>query len=181
MERYKTLHFARFWKTSFDTSKRKMMEKIVLFLQDDCLEISQSADAWFRTKAYVNGRAAGVIGSGSMRIPVKPGETIRIDVYDGDGETFYGSTVFSCEGDRLIRQLGGSAGVDFRIAEAPYDLQQAVLEVGRSLDWASFRWLPSSSVVPGESSWHRFVETHTEQELQRVLEEAKRQQIPGYQ
>ncbi len=122
------------------------MEKIVLFLQDDCLEISQSADAWFRTKAYVNGRAAGVIGSGSMRIPVKPGET-----------------------------------VDFRIAEAPYDLQQAVLEVGRSLDWASFRWLPSSSVVPGESSWHRFVETHTEQELQRVLEEAKRQQIPGYQ
>ncbi len=108
------------------------MEKIVLFLQDDCLEISQSADAWFRTKAYVNGRAAGVIGSGSMRIPVKPGETIRIDVYDGDGETFYGSTVFSCEGDRLIRQLGGSAGVDFRIAEAPYDLQQAVLEVSRS-------------------------------------------------
>ncbi len=157
------------------------MEKIVLFLQDDCLEISQSADAWFRTQAYINGRAAGVIGSGSMRIPAKPGEAVRLDVYDGDGEAFYGSATFSCEGDRLTRQSGGSADVDFRIAEAPYDLQQAVLEVGRALDWAAFRWLPSSSVVPGESSWHRFAEVHTQKELERVLEEARKQQVPGCQ
>ncbi len=157
------------------------MEKIVLFLQDDCLEISQPADAWFRTKAYVNGHAAGVIGSGSMRISVKLGETIRLDVYDGDGEAFYGSTVFSYEGGRLTRQSGGSTDVDFRIAEAPYDLQQAVLELGRALDWAAFRWLPSSSVVPGENSWHRFAEVHTQKERERVLEEAKKQQIPGYQ
>ncbi len=157
------------------------MEKIVLFLQEDQLEISQSADAWFRTKAYIDGRAAGVIGSGSMYISVKSGEMIRIDVYDGDGEAFYGSTIFSCEGGRLTRQSGGSTDVDFRIAEAPYDLQQAVLELGRSLDWASFRWLPSSSIIPGESSWHHFVEAHTQKELERVLEEAKKQQVPGYQ
>jgi hypothetical protein len=151
------------------------MEKIVLFLQEGQLEVSQSADAWFRTKVYISGHAAGVFGSGSMYISVKDGEMIRFDVYDGDGEAFYGSTTFLHEGSRLKQQSGGSTDVNFRLAEAPYGLQQAVLEVGRSLDWTSFRWLPGSSIVAGEWYWNIFVETHTEQELQRVLNEARKQ------
>ncbi len=55
------------------------------------------------------------------------------------------------------------------------ELEQAVLDLGHTLNWASCRCLPSSSIVAGEAGWQRFVEGHTERGLQRVLEEAGKQ------
>lgn len=54
------------------------------------------------------------------------------------------------------------------------EVEQAVLALGQRLNWPLFPWLPGSSIGSGEPGWRLFVETHSDRELQRVLEEAQK-------
>jgi hypothetical protein len=47
--------------------------------------------------------------------------------------------------------------------------KQDVLAFGKSIGWSAFPWLPGSSVAEGETYWRLFVETHQQEELERVL------------